>query len=426
MTGADLTDASLQRAKMAEAILRNCILDGARLDAADLTRADLTAALVTQSQLRVADCSGAILPENLYGARSPAAPSEPAHGAGSLPELLVDRKAGFTAKEPERSGDDVDVWFGTNRKPVNEGPSLAFSGERDDQVHLGRCTVRIPAGHRIGSLGSSWCRRCLLGDDRITVRSIKELEERVFWGEIARHLSEVAPLDRTALVYIHGYNNSFAQAAKRAAQLGADLGAAALTAFFSWPSKGRASGYAADEATIEASSRDLGAFLLGFVGRTGATAVHIIAHSMGNRGLARALADAAQQADSHGVRFGQLLLAAPDMDSGVFKQLAEAYVALAARTTLYVSDRDIPVKASERLHEFPRVGRVPPITVVPGIDTVEVGGVDMTALGHTYHGHVRPVLVDMFQAIRNGMPPERRAHLRAAACPEGTYWTLRP
>ena len=43
-----------------------------------------------------------------------------------------------------------------------------------------------------------------------------------------------------ALLYLHGYNTSFEEAAIRAAQIGFDLKVPGATAFFSWPYFARA------------------------------------------------------------------------------------------------------------------------------------------------------------------------------------------
>ena len=70
----------------------------------------------------------------------------------------------------------------------------------------------------------------------------------------------------------------------------------------------------ADEATIEASERAITEFLIDFTTNCGAEKVHVIAHSMGNRGLLRALQRIAASAETRTrIKFGQIFLAAPDV-----------------------------------------------------------------------------------------------------------------
>jgi tetratricopeptide (TPR) repeat protein len=79
----------------------------------------------------------------------------------------------------------------------------------------------------------------------------------------------------------------------------------------------------------------------------GAEKVYVIAHSMDNRGLLRALQRIAAQAQTLGqVKFGQIFLAAPDVARDLFLDLARLYPAHAERTTLYASNGDLPVHLS--------------------------------------------------------------------------------
>ena len=228
------------------------------------------------------------------------------------------------------------------------------------------------------------------------------------------------------MIFVHGYNVSFEQAALRAAQIGFDLSVRGAMAFFSWPSRGRSRFYTADEATIEASEGAITDFIKDFAQRSGADRVHIIAHSMGNRGVLRAvnrIGAAAQRRT--GKPFDQMLLAAADVDAGTFRQLASAYPAVAKRTTLYVSKHDRAVGASHWLHDFPRVGLMPPTVVLPNIDTVNVTDVDLTWLGHGYVADARPVLADMHALIKGNAPPEQRIGLRSTRNERGElYWLI--
>lgn len=81
------------------------------------------------------------------------------------------------------------------------------------------------------------------------------MARREHFNEISKELGTLHEDDRHAVVFIHGYNVSFDQAALRCAQLGADLGLPGITAFFSWRSRGTLRGYIEDEASIEAAER---------------------------------------------------------------------------------------------------------------------------------------------------------------------------
>jgi esterase/lipase superfamily enzyme len=262
-------------------------------------------------------------------------------------------------------------------------------------------------------------------DDRLKLLAISELEQSIYWKAIEAHVASVDADERIALIFIHGYNVSFRNAALRTAQIGFDLSIKGAMAFFSWPSKGAVTGYLADEETIQASEDLIEDFMVDFAEKTGARAVHIIAHSMGNRGVLRAVASIAGKAGLRsGKLFGQIILAAADVDADLFRRLSGSYGKMARGTTL-VSIRDRAVEASRWLHDYPRAGLMPPVLVVPGINTINVTNADMTRLGHGYVASARDVLVDMHAVITQGTPPTGRFGLREAMNELGEpFWII--
>jgi len=186
--------------------------------------------------------------------------------------------------DDERDGSDYQVWYGTNRRPeVWAGSIIDFTSARDTVVHYGRCRVSVPKSHEIGSIGSPWWKRLLRrSDDRLSVAAIQSMSEEAYWSAIAKTLSELPMGERHIVVFLHGYNVSFKDAAIRAAQLGCDLSISGVMSFFSWPSRGTYRGYLADAATIEATESFITRFLIDMANVNNASNVHVIAHSMGN------------------------------------------------------------------------------------------------------------------------------------------------
>jgi len=69
----------------------------------------------------------------------------------------------------------------------------------------------------------------------------------------------------------------------------------------------------------------IGAPLERLAAQSHATTVHLIAHSMGNRALTRALYAIAEKHAGVPPMFQHVFLAAPDIDVGVFRQLAATF-----------------------------------------------------------------------------------------------------
>jgi esterase/lipase superfamily enzyme len=348
----------------------------------------------------------------------------------NLPESLPLRTTrSFIARETLPPATLYPLWYGTNRKPIDPNDiSKEYSGDRDDRIHYGSCQVAVPKSHKIGSTGSGWWQRLLTStDDRLKLdrSSLNLLNEANFLASIKQALGGHDDNERSALVFIHGFNVSFEAAALCAAQIGFDLQVPGIMAFYSWPSQGKLAGYIPDGAAIEASEKYITEFLLNLAQKSDVNKIHVIAHSMGNRGLLRSMQRILTQVQSTSeVPFGQIFLAAPDVDPDIFQDLANAYSRLAERTTLYVSGKDKALATSGIIFDNPRVGFSPPIRVFDGIDTVEVSNIDLTWLGHGYFADARAVLQDMHELLLDNTPPESRFGLQPAQVGTQKYWVI--
>jgi esterase/lipase superfamily enzyme len=234
------------------------------------------------------------------------------------------------------------------------------------------------------------------------------------------------------LLFVHGYNMKFNSALLRAAQLGYDLAVPGITACFSWPSSGTYGGYWADEAAWEPSVPALVSFIrrLAELGEEGGHGrVHVLAHSMGNRLVLRAIQQMVWETKAGnpprtGWPLGHFLLAAPDVDRDVFRLLApDCRQASSKHTTLYVSRKDQALYLSRWIAAFPRAGFHPPVTILPGMATIDVTHADLSWVGHSYFGEARKLLRDISQIIHFDALPDdaRRGLLRVGG---GRYWEL--
>jgi esterase/lipase superfamily enzyme len=348
------------------------------------------------------------------------------HRVAQTSRFSVDAELGA---RPRTEAVIYPVWFCTNRAPTVDGAT--FTGIRHNKVTRGRVDVVVPAAHRFGEIGSPLWKRLYrfdLRDDHLRVEQLEIQERENFFYDIRRKMTVVRESRETphGLVFLHGYNVSFADAAIRAAQIGWDLKVPGATAFFSWPSRGFAQAYPVDEASIEASEAAVTDFLVDFATNCGAEKVHVIAHSMGNRGLLRALQRIAGNAATRGkIKFGQIFLAAPDVDRDLFLDLAALYPEHAERATLYTSSADVAVHLSSRVHDAPRAGYFAPYTVATGIDTIAVPNFDVDLLGHSYYAQAEALLYDIRDLMRHNEDPSTRQRIESAQDGGAKFWSLR-
>ena len=251
------------------------------------------------------------------------------------------------------------LWFGTHRKPLDSTDlTKGFSAERDRKLHYGKCQVTVPRTHRIGELDAESGGRQLLKvvlprpDEKLRLSwvSLARLDRDDFWADVQSSLTgERQAGKRQALVYLHGYNVNFENAALRAVQIGMDLKFQGVLAFYSWPSLGKLTGYVRDEASIDATEPYLEEFLCRFAADSGAERIHVLAHSMGNRAFLRVVQRVADHYDSRAKLFGKIILAAPDVDADVFDGSAPALPRVSERALLYVSSKDRALATFGRL-----------------------------------------------------------------------------
>lgn len=150
----------------------------------------------------------------------------------------------------------------------------------------------------------------------------------------------------SALLYIHGFNTSFEDAAKRTGQLVFDLNYQGIGMFYSWPSKGTLEAYTADTSNIQWTERNLASFLEQFKSVPGIKHLHIIAHSMGTRAITHALERRQKYSGRCKQTVSELPLAAPDIDEGIFKKnIAPIIPNFVKRTTIYRSWRRFGFKS---------------------------------------------------------------------------------
>ena len=334
----------------------------------------------------------------------------------------------FSVKSED--GQTCTVFYGTNREPNDRTKlSKGYGNERANKLHLGSCKVNVPYDREAGEIkGSTWQKilhfDASYGD--IELKTIQDYTADDFWKTISTQLNAKEDEEKEALIFIHGFNTSFEDAAIRATQISVDLKHAGVTAFFSWASKGKALAYLSDEATVQYSEKYLTEFLTDFAQKSNAKRIHIIAHSMGNRALLEAVNRINRENPE--IEFGQIILAAPDVDVDVFEELSLAYTELSEQTTLYISKKDKAVGMSKWLHSHSRAGFTPPVCVVDKINTIEVEeNVNILELGHGYFAGQTSLLEDMKKLIHFNLDANNRMEtLRLQkATTEHHYWKLK-
>ena len=329
----------------------------------------------------------------------------------------------------------VKVYFATDRLPSGtSGPSNYFGVEWNkagDHLFTGYVTVSIPPPHKEGNVERPFKFWFIeFSEDpkkHFVLTDLESVQGDDFYAMLHNEFSQRPEEKRSAFVFIHGFNVTFDDAAYRTAQLAYDLDFDGVPMMYSWPSQGRLLGYDGDSETVDWSSPHLQNFLERVARESGATRIHLVAHSMGNQLLSNALVALVGQPDIQPL-FDNVIMAAPDVNAYTFTdQIWPTIKKAAKRFTLYASSDDEALKiskGSKGSNDFDRLGEAgPKIVVVSGLDSVDASGIDTSLLGHSYVDSCKPVMDDVELIMQKGLAPlQRKLHDHYK---EGlAYWTF--
>ncbi|MEO1045570.1 MAG: alpha/beta hydrolase [Pseudomonadota bacterium] len=207
------------------------------------------------------------------------------------------------------------------------------------------------------------------------------------------------------VVYIHGYNNDFADTAVQSEQIRYHTGFAGPVIGYNWPSHHKFLRYAVDEVNRVWDQPYFTAALLELAAMPQISEIVLVAHSMGARGAIAAthMIDRGHPHYAHKLR--NIILASPDVDRQIFEReardllLTEAKVAQGRRITVFASDNDRAVAASRFLHGYDRLGvtrcidplATPPCYARPLRNGKPIAGltiIDTSAVSGGFIGHM--------------------------------------
>ena len=335
-----------------------------------------------------------------------------------------------TGKEDEQPYQLTRVYFATNRNDTGDADTAKrFGTSRGTRLTYGAVAVAIPKDHRLGNLETPSIFKLEFRKNpaqHVSLESIEVLAQERWRSEVQQRATRMGKPG--VLMFIHGYNVSFGDAAERAGQLAYDLAFPGPTIFFAWPSQGGLATYVVDEQMAEYSVVDMKLLLADIADMVPGGPVYVIAHSMGNRVLTRGFADL--MATDLGKRrsFREIVLTAPDIDVDVFKrEIAPKVLVPGPRFTLYANSNDRALRASDRVHGAPRLGEGGKrITILRDVNSIDVSNVPTDFLSHSYFGDTETLLSDLFYLIRENKPPGQRFRLESVTNSDGTYWCFKP
>lgn len=369
-----------------------------------------------------------------------------------------------------RSG-SATVIYATDRmeEPTKDG-SLVYGHRRSPTLVFGTCTVQMGESATWEELRTASVTEKRPKPIPLAVTSIDPYgtfpatttmvrsgdaweEDPVFLAEDAEAEKKLCALldaqlantpHKEVYLFIHGYNNAFESGAFRTSQIWHFVGRRGVGVSYSWPAKsgGALRGYTQDRESSEFTTIHLKRFIRALAACKSVQKIHMVAHSRGTGVLVTALRELNIHARGAGKRsrdmfkIGQVVLAAPDIDSEVFmQQFADerAGMLLSDQITLYVSRFDQAIGISGWLfRSVQRLGRlalrdfsadlVTKMDQHPVISIVDVK-VRTDRRGHSYFLNNPMVLSDLILVLRDGRRPGAE-NGRPLVDRPGAFWEL--
>ncbi len=223
-----------------------------------------------------------------------------------------------------------------------------FGSDRAEKMSFARYDVSVPPIRDEGSITFADTDKIDPTKQMLTVDERFYPREADFQKALGQSLRKSAA-DRRVIVFVHGFNNTYAEGLYRSVQLAHDLNVTSTVVHFSWPSSANALGYVHDrDSTL--FSRDPLEDLLGDIAATGASEIVLVAHSMGALLSMETLRSMALRGDTATMRkLSAVILISPDIDVDVFRSQMAAIPAPPQPFVIFGSPRDLMLKVSARI-----------------------------------------------------------------------------
>lgn len=379
----------------------------------------------------------------------------------------------FDLPKEARRSPDLDLLYITDRAPPtaaelaaqdpDQGP-LTYGQDRARRIAFGSAQVRVVPGldwetlreqsqlakrtrevdlelGQVRELGVfpvepyllHWAENGKLLRDRAELASHYEAKGRL-QGEVQRRLA-AAP-KKEVLLYVHGFNETFATAAYTAAELCHFLGREQVCAFFTWPASASGNFLTSYTSTTESADfavEHLKKSIRMIATTPGVEGVQILAHSRGTALTLKAVRELGLEAIAAGkepvdlYKIDNLVLLSPDIDLDIAAQQLTGFLSdpdlitvwpegklprvLKGRLTIYTSPDDRALRVSQLLFRSRnRVGQMRPedipekgqryMEVLGRMDMISYLGKRTDFFGHSYFTTNPQVSSDLIQLVR--------------------------
>ena len=230
--------------------------------------------------------------------------------------------------------------------------------------------------------------------------------------------------ESSALIYVHGFNESYERSVIRAGQISYDLGFPGSTFVFSWPARHSVTTYLSDLERARNSQRHFELFLNQILSTTGTSQIYVIAHHMGARIVVPALKHMYSVQPNYRDRIREVILLAPDIEANRFTEEFTMFIGTEnAPITLYSSINDPALEVSKMFNTDVLAGDSNELLlIVNNVETINAGTTSLSLNGHSSRSDSDSILGDIWDLVRNNLRAISRNKLTTRYSDEGSFW----
>ncbi|ETD88084.1 alpha/beta hydrolase [Rhodobacter capsulatus] len=288
---------------------------------------------------------------------------------------------GEIAYTPEPSADIRPVFVGSTRG-LDPETGAEFGHSRSETLQRARFDVSVPPDRGTGQLSYPLQGRKIdPRKDFVLAGSQKYPGAEAFQAALRQSLKKSGG---EAVVFVHGFNNTFAEGLYRLAQMGVDFGLPKTLVYYAWPSRGQLLGYAYDRDSA-IFARDGLRETLRELHRAGAKRILLVGHSMGSSVTMETLRDMALSGErSTLAELEGVILISPDIDVDMFREQARTIGQLPQPFVIFTSKKDKALLLSSKIAGEPdRLGTLQDLRRVADLKVTMIDtGAFSTADGH--------------------------------------------
>lgn len=294
---------------------------------------------------------------------------------------------------PDHTTHIRQVFVGSTRG-LDPETGAEFGITRSEVLQRARFDVSVPPNHTAGQLHYPLeGRKIDPQKDFLVAGSQKYPDATAFQAELRRSLKESGG---EAVVFVHGFNNTFAEGLYRLAQMGEDFDLPKTLVYYAWPSRGHVLGYAYDRDSA-IFARDGLRETLRELGRAGAKRILLVGHSMGSSVTMETLRDITLSDETETLsHLAGVMLISPDIDVDMFREQARTIGHLPQPFVIFTSQKDKALRLSSRIAgERDRLGTLQDISRVADLKVTMIDtGAFSTDDGH-FNVASNPALIRM-------------------------------